>query len=140
MDKWHRRLGHPAFSIVRRVLSKHRLPALSNKPSQVCPACQQGKMHRLHFGSSPTVSRFPLNLLFLDVWGCAPLLSINNKQYYLCIVDDFSRYSWLFPLTSKSDVLSVFIKFKALVEFFLTSPLNQFKLMEVVNLFHYKSI
>jgi hypothetical protein len=98
VDSWHRRLGHPALKIVRNVLSKHCLPVSSNKPSQVCPACQQGKMHRLHFGSSPSVSTALLSLLFIDVWGPAPILSKNNKRYYLCFVDDFSRYSWLFSI------------------------------------------
>jgi hypothetical protein len=124
MDSWHLRLGHPALNIVRRVLSRHSLPLLSNKPSQVCPACQQGKMHRLHFGASSSMSTSPLHLLFLDVWGPAPLLSLNNKRYYLCIVDDFSRYSWLFPLTAKSDVLPIFLKFRTLVEKYFGLPIK----------------
>jgi hypothetical protein len=124
VDSWHRRLGHPALRIVRNVLSKHCLPVSSNKPSQVCPACQQGKMHRLHFGSSPSVSVAPLSLLFLDVWGPAPILSKNNKRYYLCIVDDFSRYSWLFPLSAKSDVFSTFVTFRTLVENFFNLPIK----------------
>jgi hypothetical protein len=75
-------------------------------------------MHRLNFGSSPSVSVAPLNLLFLDVWGLAPIISMNNNCFYLCIVDDYSRYSWLFPLKSKSDVISIFHKFQLLVEKF----------------------
>jgi len=59
-----------------------------------------------------------LDLLFLDVWGPAPLFSSNNKRYFLCIVDDFSRYSWVFPLNCKSDVISTFTRFKLLVEKF----------------------
>jgi hypothetical protein len=43
MDTWHLWLGHPALRIVKNTLSKHCLASLSNKPSQVCPACQQGK-------------------------------------------------------------------------------------------------
>jgi hypothetical protein len=124
VDSWHRRLGHPALKIVRNVLSKHCLPVSSNKPSQVCPACQQGKMHRLHFGSSPSVSTAPLSLLFIDVWGPAPILSKNNKRYYLCIVDDFSRYSWLFPLSAKSDVFSTFVTFRTLVEKYFNLPIK----------------
>jgi len=61
----------------------------------------------------------PLDLLFMDVWGPAPLFSNNNnKRYFLCIVDDFSRYSWVFPLVYKSDILVTFTKFKRLVNFF----------------------
>jgi hypothetical protein len=119
IDQWHNRLGHPATPLVRRILSKHRLPVVSNKSALLCPACQQGKLHKLHFGASLSVSKDSLDLLYLDVWGPAPLLFSNNKRYFLCIVDDFSKYFWLFPLTYKSDVLAVFTQFKAMVENFL---------------------
>ena len=67
IDSWYCRLGHPALCIVRNVLSKHSLPILPNKLSQVCSACQQVKIHRLHFGLTSSVSSSPLSLLFLDV-------------------------------------------------------------------------
>lgn len=35
---------------------------------------------------------------------------------FLLIVDDFIRYSWLFPLQHKSQVFDTFFKFKSLVE------------------------
>jgi hypothetical protein len=51
-------------------------------------------------------------------------VSKNNKRYYLCIVDDFSRYSWLFPLSAKSDVFSTFVTFRTLVENFFNLPIK----------------
>jgi len=57
-----------------------------------------------------------LQLLFLDVWGPAPLNSVNNNRYYLSIVDDFSKYTWFYPLKLKYDVLATFLHFKQLVE------------------------
>ena len=116
IDHWHHRLGHPATPLVRQVVSKNRLPVVSNKSVLLCPACQQGKFHKLHFGYSPSVSQDPLDLIYLDVWGPAPLLSSNNKRYFLCIVDDFSKYFWLLPLTCKSEVFNVFSQFKVMVE------------------------
>jgi hypothetical protein len=116
VDQWHHCLGHPALRIVRCVISSHHLPVSSNKPLVVCSSCQQGKSHCLHFGPSPTVSHGPLDLLFLDVWGPAPLLSNANKIFCLCVIDDLSHYSWLFPLTNKTEVSSVFSRFKLLVK------------------------
>ena len=66
----------------------------------------------------------PLDLLFLDVWGPAPLLSSNNKRYFLCIIDDFSHYSWVFPITCKFEVYITFTKFKLLVENFFPSKIK----------------
>jgi len=118
VDQWHSRLGHPALRVVRRLLTSHQLLFTSNKTVAVSSSCQLGKLQKLHFPVSPSVSTGHLDLLFMDVWGPAPLFSNNNKRYFLCIVDDFSRYSWVFPLTCKSDVITVFTNFKRLVENF----------------------
>jgi hypothetical protein len=123
LHQWHHRLGH-APPVVRHILSRHNLPTLSRKLQQVCPACQQGKLHRLHFGSSLSVSKDPLDLLFLDVWGLAPTSSSNNKRYFLCIVDDFSKYMWVFTLSCKSEVTTIFHKFKLLVENFFSCTIK----------------
>jgi hypothetical protein len=116
VDQWHSRLGHPALRVVRRLLTSYQLPVMSNKTVAVCSFCQLGKLHKLHFPVSPSMSTGRLDLLFMDVWGPAPLYSYNNKRYFLCVVDDFSHYSWVFPLTCKSNVITMFTNFKRLVE------------------------
>jgi hypothetical protein len=124
LNQWHYRLGHPAFRVVRAVLSSSNLPVSSHKAPPVCSACQQGKLQKFHFPLNNYVSANPLDLLFLDVWGPAPLLSSNNKRYFLCIVDDFSHYSWVFPITCKSDVYNTFTIFRLLVENFFQSKIK----------------
>ena len=39
-----------------------------------------------------------------------------GHRFYLSIIDDFSRYVWLFPLFHKSDVANVFSIFKTQIE------------------------
>jgi len=46
-------------------------------------------------------------------------LSIIND-----IVDDFSKYFWLFPITQKSDVLATFTQFKSMVEIFFSHSIK----------------
>jgi hypothetical protein len=36
---WHRRLGHPAFRTVRRILSQFGLPVSSNNSAVLCSTC-----------------------------------------------------------------------------------------------------
>lgn len=43
-------------------------------------------------------------------------MSVNGYWYYLLIVDDFSKYSWFFPLKSKCKVYYVLVEFKSYVE------------------------
>lgn len=53
----------------------------------------------------------PLELLHLDVWGPAPVRSREDHLYYVSIVDDFSRYSWMLLLNTKSEFVKQFIPF-----------------------------
>jgi hypothetical protein len=124
LHQWHYRLGHPASPVVQRILSRTALPIASTKQSFVCPACQQGKLHKLHFGLTFSVSKHHLNLMFLDVWGPAPVVSSNDHRYFLSVVDDFRKYIWLFPMACKSDVTTVFIKFKRIVENFFSRSIK----------------
>ena len=41
--------------------------------------------------------------------------SISGYKYYLVIVDDFSHYSWTFPLRAKSEAFSTLSHFFAWV-------------------------
>jgi transposase InsO family protein len=69
-----------------------------------CAACQAGK----HVGSTNqsknvmTTSR-PLELLHMDLFGPVAYLSIGGSKYGLVIVDDFSRFTWVFFLQYKSE-------------------------------------
>jgi hypothetical protein len=66
LSRWHSRLGHPSYSIVSQVVSKHGLPVISESKSlSICDACQQGKSHQLPYPSSSGVSKDPLELIFL---------------------------------------------------------------------------
>jgi hypothetical protein len=127
LDGWHSRLGHPSLRIVRQVVSKNNLAVLQSSPGSVCHACQLGKSHRLPFCLSPSVSTSPLELIFSDVWGPSPFLSVNGNKYYVCFVDDFSKFTWLYPITAKSDVFAIFQNFKLHVERFFDTKIKAFQ-------------
>ena len=42
------------------------------------------------------------DLVHCDLWT-SPVLSLSGDRYYLVVVDDFSQYSWTFPLRAKSE-------------------------------------
>ena len=47
---------------------------------------------------------------------CGPLLfSASGYKYYLVVVDDFSHYSWTFPLRAKSETFPTLLHFFAWV-------------------------
>ncbi|CAI7826144.1 unnamed protein product, partial [Closterium sp. NIES-54] len=45
----------------------------------------------------------------MDVWGPARVRGQGHKRYFLLVVDDYSRYTSVFPLRSKGDVTEVLI-------------------------------
>jgi hypothetical protein len=69
VDRWHSRLGHPSLPIVRRVIRDFNLPCLASEINDsICGAYQQAKSHQLPYPTSTNVSKFPLELVFSDVW------------------------------------------------------------------------
>ncbi|WVZ93588.1 LOW QUALITY PROTEIN: hypothetical protein U9M48_039556 [Paspalum notatum var. saurae] len=54
------------------------------------------------------------DLVQCDMWT-SPVLSVSGYKYYLVVVDDFSHYSWTFPLRFKSETLSTLSHFFAWV-------------------------
>jgi transposase InsO family protein len=123
IDGWHSRLGHPAFPVVSRIISRFGLPA-SNKGHSSCSACLSSKSKQLPFSLSINRVSKPLELIYTDVWGPSPICSINGFKYYVSFLDAFTRYTWLFPISCKSDVYATFKQFQLHVERFFDSKIK----------------
>nr|GFC69219.1 retrovirus-related Pol polyprotein from transposon TNT 1-94 [Tanacetum cinerariifolium] len=78
----------------------------------LCSACEQGKIPRKHHKFKMAfASNKPLYLLHMDLYGPMRIKSINEKRYVLVVVDDYSRYTWVFFLHSKDKASEVIISF-----------------------------
>ncbi|CAI7730515.1 unnamed protein product [Closterium sp. NIES-53] len=51
----------------------------------------------------------PLQTLHLDVWGPARVRGQGHERYFLLVVDDYMRYTTVFPLRTKGEVPDVLI-------------------------------
>nr|GEY85886.1 hypothetical protein [Tanacetum cinerariifolium] len=70
------------------------------------------KIHRKHHKSKTAfASNKPLYLLHMDLCGPMRVQSINEKRYVLVVVDEYSRYTWVFFLHSKDKASEVIISF-----------------------------
>jgi hypothetical protein len=49
-------------------------------------------------------------LFHMDLFGPTTYTSIGGNKYDFVIVDDFTRYTWVFFLMDKSDVFDIFKK------------------------------
>jgi histone deacetylase 1/2 len=115
-ENWHRKLGHPNNKVLEKVLKDCNVKTSPSDQFTFCEACQFGKLHLLPFKSSSSHAKEPLDLIHTDVWGPAPILSQSNFKYYVHFIDDFSRFTWIFPLKQKSETVHAFNQFKNLVE------------------------
>nr|KYP37003.1 Retrovirus-related Pol polyprotein from transposon TNT 1-94 [Cajanus cajan] len=113
---WHARLGHPNFHVQKLVSQQCNIPVVNKIDGFFCNACCMGKAHRLPSNLSNSVYKNPLELVYRDLWGPAPIQSSNNYKYYLSFVDAYSRFTWIYLLQNKSDTLTVFKQFKMMVE------------------------
>lgn len=111
--QWHQKLGHPHSASLQHLVHQFQLPI--PKPFHLdCTSCNVAKSHKLPFTLSDFHAQSPFELMHMDVWGPAPVSSFNGFKYYLVIIlDDFTRYIWLFPMHYKSDVKTILTQFCA---------------------------
>ena len=82
----------------------------------VCAGCQFGKSHRLPFQTSVNHASSMFQLVHSDLMGLTSSPSYSGLRYMMVVVDDFSRYSWVYFLENKSEALTYFMRFKMMVE------------------------
>jgi len=79
-----------------------------------CVACQKGKQVKSSFHSKIIVFiSKPLELLHMNLFGPSRIKSFGGNFYALVNVDDYSRFTWTFFLTLKSET---FKKFEKLIQ------------------------
>jgi hypothetical protein len=116
MVRWHYPLGHASSPIVQLVVCQNNLSYLKkNLDESVCDAYQKAKSHQLPFPKSLSVSQVPLALVFSDVWGPAPS-SVGRFKYYVSFINDYYKFTWVYPIKHKFDVFCKFHDFQQLVE------------------------
>ena len=62
-------------------------------------------MKAKHLGIQTSATSSPLELLHLDLMGPTRTESLEGKRYIMVVVDDFTKYTWVILLRSKSDAL-----------------------------------
>ncbi|XP_074363225.1 uncharacterized protein LOC141703653 [Apium graveolens] len=137
-DLWHARTGHVSPSILRL------LPfSCKSSLSHECDSCHFSKQIRNPFPSSDSCSEHVFDLVQVDLWGPYKVKTNGNCTYFLTLVDDKSRATWLFLLSDKSVVhtlLSEFVitinnQFNVIVKSFRSDNGTEFVNHKVQSLF-----
>ncbi|CAI5996783.1 unnamed protein product [Closterium sp. NIES-65] len=113
---WHHRMGHPSLPRLRGMASRllvsglpRSLPPLPPGPGPPCVPCVEGRLRATPHSSPFPPTEAPMQTLHMDVWGPARVRGQGHERYFLLVVDDYSRYTTVFPLRSKGEVTGVLI-------------------------------
>nr|GEW39391.1 hypothetical protein [Tanacetum cinerariifolium] len=85
------------------------LPKFNYAKEHLCPSCELGKSKRASHLPKPVLNS--KQQLHMDLCGPMRVASINGKRYVLVIVDDYSRYTWVYFLRTKDETPEVIKNF-----------------------------
>ena len=92
----------------------------SSLSSLECESCQLGKHTRVSFPKHlDSQTKSPFELVQTYVWSLSQTTSTLGFRYFVTFIDDFSHYTFLFLMKSRTELFSVFQKLFAKI-------LNQF--------------
>jgi transposase InsO family protein len=100
---------------LHKLLKGEHILGLTNvhlEKDRIYSACQAGKQVGVHHPHKNimTTDR-PLELLHMDLFAPIAYISIGGSKYCLVIVDDYSRFTWVFFLQEKSQTQETLKRF-----------------------------
>jgi hypothetical protein len=102
---WHRRLAHVGMRNLAKLLKDSHILGLTNvqfEKDRICSACQARKQVGVpHPPKSIMTTTQPLELIHMDLFGPIAYLSFGGNKYGLVIIDDYSRFTWVFFVYDK---------------------------------------
>ncbi|KAC9449885.1 hypothetical protein E3N88_45811 [Mikania micrantha] len=114
---WHLRFGHlheKGLKMLSQQEMVHGLPSIKQWPT--CEGCMLGKQTRKPFPKDAWRASQLLQLVHADLCGPMQVKSLGGSSYFFLLTDDYSRMSWVFFLSQKSEAFDKFKVFKARVE------------------------
>ena len=116
---WHARLGHPGRHALYDLRYVTRGIKLSDHACDYgfCTICARGKQTKAPYPTQgATRATEALQLVHSDLCGPASTPTLSGNLYFLTLVDDYSRYSWIYTLKTKSETATTLRNWILLVE------------------------
>lgn len=109
-DIWHARIGHAPANII----NMFPIPG-TKKVLDVCDSCFFAKQSRLKFPISVTTSAHLFDLVHADLWGPYCFKTHSSCTMFLTLVEDLSRTTWVYLLSTKTVVPMLIQEFFTLI-------------------------
>lgn len=111
------RMGHINFDNMVKISSTHAirdLPKIIKPTNTLCKKCQMGKQTRTSFKEYSFTKS--MELIHIDLCGPTRTKGLNGERYFMFVVDDYSRMTWVTFFREKSKALDNFKVFKSMGE------------------------
>ena len=105
---YHLGPGHPYFRVL-----KVMFPYISKFH---CETCELTKHTRVSFPISNKRSSHPFHLIHSDIWGPSTIPNVSGARWFVSLIDDCTRVTWIFLLKQKYDVSNVIPNFHSMVQ------------------------
>ena len=131
-SKWHQRLGNVSSRKLNHLVKANCLDytELGDTHSSViksnfnkivsvhndCHICPLSKQTILKHPISLSKSNGLYDLIHIDIWGKSPIFTHDGFNFFLTIVEDFSKTAWTHLIPNKSMVLICVTKFINMVK------------------------
>ena len=118
-ELWHCRLCHVNSKYMERMFKDELVEGFNfdHRGELPCEPCVLGKMHKM---SCPKESQYRssqlLEMIHTDVCGPMQVDSEGGSRYLVTFTDDYSRYTTVYFMKHKSEVLEKFQQYTQLVE------------------------
>ncbi|GKE39007.1 retrovirus-related pol polyprotein from transposon TNT 1-94 [Tanacetum coccineum] len=96
---WHHRLGHVSDVKLNQI---HDISVFKSSHDN-CLSCHMEKFTKLPYSISESHSTDVFELIHIDIWGPYKVPTNGKFRYFLTIVDDYSKGTWIYLLEKKSD-------------------------------------
>ena len=111
---YHLLLGHPSFRVLKVMFSY--LFQRSDISKFHCKTCELAKHTRVSFPISNKRSSHHFHLIHSDIWGPSTMSNVYEARWFVSLIDDCTRVTWIFLLEQKSDVSIVIPNFHSMVQ------------------------
>jgi hypothetical protein len=113
---WHSRLCHLNFGSMSRLSSLNLILNLSIVKGSKCQSCVQSKQPRKPHKAAEDRHLAPLDLIHSYICEINGVLTEGEQRYFMTMIDDASRYCYVYLLKTKDEALNCFETYKAEVE------------------------
>ena len=113
---WHSRLCHVNFGSMSRLSSICLISKFTIAKGSKCHSCVQSKQPRKPHKAAEERHLAPLELIHSDLCEMNGVLTKGGKRYFMTLIDDATRFCYVYLLRTKDEALDYFKIYKAEVE------------------------